>query len=62
VGIIFVSSAPAQPLGKRFEIMSKVQRTDDGEMREEYDFGKGVRGKYAKRYAEGSNIVVPDPD
>jgi hypothetical protein len=28
----------------------------------EYDFSKGVRGKYAKRYAEGTNIVVLSPD
>ena len=35
-------------------------RTDD--MRTEYDFRGGVRGKYAKRYAEGSNVVVLDPD
>lgn len=27
-----------------------------------YDFSRGVRGKYAKQYAEGSNIVVIDPD
>jgi hypothetical protein len=27
-----------------------------------YDFSKGVRGKYAKRYARGSNVVVLDPD
>ncbi|MCP3997281.1 MAG: hypothetical protein GY722_19810 [bacterium] len=32
------------------------------EMRAEYDFSDGVRGKYAKRYAEGSNVVVLDPD
>ena len=32
------------------------------ELRPEYDFGKGVRGKYAKRYAEGTNIVRLDPD
>jgi len=31
-------------------------------MLNEYDFSKGVRGKYAKRYAEGSNIVVLSPD
>jgi hypothetical protein len=43
--------------------MSKVHRTDENdEMREEYDFSKGVRGKYAQRYAKGSNIVVLDPD
>ena len=28
----------------------------------EYDFSGGVRGKYAKRYAEGTNLVVLSPD
>jgi hypothetical protein len=32
------------------------------EMRDEYDFSKGVRGKYAGRFAEGTNIIVLDPD
>ena len=32
------------------------------EMLPEYDFSKGVRGKYAKRYASGSNVVVLSPD
>jgi hypothetical protein len=31
-------------------------------MRDEYDFSKGVRGKYAKRYAKGTNVVVLEPD
>ena len=39
----------------------KVKR-DDPDMLEEYDFSKGVRGKYAKRYAEGTHVVVIDPD
>jgi hypothetical protein len=34
----------------------------DPDMLDEYDFSKGVRGKYAKRYAEGNNIVVLSPD
>ena len=34
----------------------------DDEMRDEYDFSGGVRGKYAARYAEGTNIVVLDRD
>ena len=34
----------------------------DDEMLDEYDFSKGVRGKHAARYAEGSNVVVLDPD
>ena len=31
-------------------------------MPDEYDFSKGVRGKYAKRYAQGTNVVVLAPD
>jgi hypothetical protein len=31
-------------------------------MRKEYDFSGGVRGKYAERYAQGSNVVVLEPD
>ena len=32
------------------------------EMRAEYDFSGGVRGKYAERYARGTNVVLLDPD
>jgi len=28
----------------------------------EYDFRLGVRGKYAARYAQGTNVVVLDPE
>lgn len=35
---------------------------NDPDMLEEYDFSKGVRGKYAKRYSAGANVVVIDPD
>ena len=31
-------------------------------MKPEYDFSHGVRGKYAKKYDEGSNIILLDPD
>jgi hypothetical protein len=31
-------------------------------MLEEYDFSKGIQGKYTKRYSEGTNVVVIDPD
>lgn len=35
---------------------------NDPDMSEEYDFSGGIRGKYARRYAEGTNVVVIDPD
>lgn len=41
-------------------LMKKV--ITDTEMLEEYDFSKGVRGKYSQRYATGSNVVVISPD
>jgi hypothetical protein len=41
--------------------MKKEIRKDD-KMRNHYDFSRGVRGKYARRYAEGTNVVVLDPD
>jgi hypothetical protein len=39
----------------------KADNQDSG-IREEYEFGDGVRGKYSARFAEGSNVVVLDPD
>ncbi len=43
--------------------MSKSEeKANAGEMLPEYDFSGGVRGKYARRYAEGSNIAVIAPD
>ena len=34
----------------------------DLDVLEEYDFSTAVQGKYAKRYAQGSNVVVIEPD
>jgi hypothetical protein len=43
--------------------MKKAAKTKrDPDMLDEYDFSSGVRGKYAKRYAEGTNVVVLAPD
>jgi hypothetical protein len=35
---------------------------NDDEMRPEYDFSGGVRGKYYEAYMRSSNVVVLDPD
>lgn len=42
--------------------MSKNEPHEADEMRDESDFSNGVKGKYAKRFAEGTNVVVLDPD
>ena len=39
-----------------------VREVDDDEILPEYDFSKGRRNKYASRYAEGTNVVLLDPD
>lgn len=38
------------------------ETNEDVEMLDEYDFSNGVVGKYAKQYAEGTNVVVLEPD
>ena len=40
----------------------KKVSTDVDTMRPEYDFSKGVRGVTAARYAQGTNVVLLDPD
>ncbi len=43
--------------------MSKPEKKRSAEeMLPEYDFRGGTRGRYAERYAEGSNVVVIAPD
>ena len=32
------------------------------EMRAEYDFSGGVRGKYVDRFRQGTNVVLLDPE
>jgi len=34
----------------------------DSDMLDEYDFSEGVRGKYAKRYHAGTNLIRLDDD
>ena len=38
------------------------QADSSDEMRPEYDFSQGIRGKYVQRFREGTNIIVLDPD
>jgi hypothetical protein len=45
---------------KRAAKAPKTKR--DREMLPEYDFSQGERGKYSKRYAEGTNVIVLSPD
>ena len=38
------------------------EKNEEVEILDEYDFSNAVIGKYAKQYAEGTNIVVLEPD
>ncbi len=40
----------------------KPETNIDDEMRPEYDFSGGVRGKYYEAYQKSTNIVVLEPD
>jgi len=42
--------------------MKTSRRTNDVDMPEGYDFSRGVRGKYAREYAKGTNIAILDPE
>lgn len=41
---------------------ARKRKQASDQMRPEYDFSGGVRGKYAARFARGTNIVVLAPD
>jgi hypothetical protein len=40
----------------------EADKSEDSEMRSEYVFSQGVRGKYTRRYSQVTNVVVLDPD
>jgi hypothetical protein len=40
----------------------RTEKKESSEIRAEYDFSRGTRGKYARRFTQGSNIIVLDPD
>jgi hypothetical protein len=45
--------------------MKKTTRKKKDELRKEYDseaLGPGARGKYYRRFVEGTNLVLLDPD
>ncbi len=43
-------------------IMKKPSVKAGNGMRAEYDFSRGARGKYFRRYHRGANVVVLEPD
>jgi len=39
-----------------------MKKNGNSAVTQEYDFKRGVRGKYASRYSKGTNLVKLDPD
>jgi hypothetical protein len=61
----YVSLALGEPRAMNEGSMKKVSRRPADEMRSEYDFASmkgGVRGKYARQYREGTNLVLLEPE
>ena len=44
------------------KVMKKIHSEEVDDIRPEYDFSGGVRGKYAAQYAAGTNVVRLEPD
>jgi len=63
---IFESLAQERRHGKNENIMKKANKKEMADdLRPEYDLSKlkgGVRGKYAKRFRQGTNLVLLSPD
>lgn len=59
---IFASLARDEPASESVSLMKKSSKPTRNEMREEYDFSQGERGKYARRFGQGTNVVILDPD
>src|SRR2546427_10545318 len=59
----FGLSQPDRLRAESIRPMKKNSKSNSSdEMRPEYDFSGGVRGKYAQRFREGTNVIVLDPD
>ena len=51
-----------QPLESESPMNPQVHADDGDEMRAEYDFSSGVRGKHVQAYRAGTNVVFLEPD
>lgn len=40
----------------------KSRKSEERSMKSDYDFSQAIRGKYARRYAKGANVVILEPD
>jgi len=57
-----VERASSTLVKRRLRNESNMNQEGSDEMRPEYDFSNGVRGKHYKAYRAGTNVVFLDPD
>jgi uncharacterized DUF497 family protein len=57
-----VSESLAQDVLRSQSRSNMSHNTESDDMRPEYDFSDGVRGKHYKAYRKGTNVVLLDPD
>jgi hypothetical protein len=61
--ILKLENSHAAPAAENARVMKKApNKSGRKQMRDEYDFSQGERGKYARRYTQGTNVVVLEPD
>jgi len=60
ISALSVRDTPANENERRMK--KRVNKPAGSQMRAEYDFSRGVRGKYARRFAQGTNVVVLESD
>jgi hypothetical protein len=62
LGEFKLKSAHGLRAGAKENNMKKLSaKSAEKEMREEYDFSRGVRGKHFRRFRRGANVVVLEP-
>jgi hypothetical protein len=63
VAIASALSAHGSQTGASERSMNRTRKASpEAEMRSEYDFSKGTRGKYSERYHQGVVAVMLEPD
>jgi hypothetical protein len=55
-------SVPAEQTRRKDAVMKKTTSKPRDTMKAEYDFTKGVRGKYVVQYGQGTNVMLIDPE
>ena len=59
---IRIISADGQTRGNGNFMKKKSRKSEERSMKGNYDFWQAIRGKYARRYTQETNVVILEPD